>query len=341
MSGSSRSSLGGTLAGLFYWVGLAKIISEAAHISFILALAILAAIAACGIFLVVGFMSTGRWWARCKPCQHGIWAGLSGRCQRCQTEVTRIQQQNETKALEWKRRHLILDEGKKLRKQEIERLSKAWLPNTESYLQMGPQQFEDAVAELFRKLGYSVTQTPYSNDGGKDAIAHKGGRTYLIECKRYDRSGSIGRRDIQIFVAAMQDEKASGGFYINTGTFTRNAKEYAEKNRVELYDHLRLPELVNEAYPVLVDITTASVMCLECGSVASMPVADVPVMGTCVNGHPVTSNITKANLQIFSSTGVPPCDRCGSPMRIVKGCRGQFWGCSGYPKCRNTKRFEP
>jgi DNA topoisomerase I len=30
------------------------------------------------------------------------------------------------------------------------------------------------------------------------------------------------------------------------------------------------------------------------------------------------------------------CDECGEPMRIKKGKRGYFLGCSGYPKCRNT-----
>lgn len=30
------------------------------------------------------------------------------------------------------------------------------------------------------------------------------------------------------------------------------------------------------------------------------------------------------------------CEACGKPMRIKKGKRGYFLGCSGYPKCRNT-----
>lgn len=189
---------------------------------------------------------------------------------------------------------------------------------------MNPRQFEGAVAELFRALGYSVKQTPFSNDGGKDAIAQKDGKTYLIECKRYDETNSIGRRDIQIFVAAMQDEKADGGFYINTGIFTKTAREYAEKNSIVIYDRLRLPLLVNQVYPVPADITKADVMCPECGKVVSMPVGDAPVTGMCDNGHSLTSNITKDMLRVVSS-GVPLCDRCGSPMRIVKGYRGRFW----------------
>ena len=31
------------------------------------------------------------------------------------------------------------------------------------------------------------------------------------------------------------------------------------------------------------------------------------------------------------------CDKCGKPMAIRSGSRGQFLGCSGYPKCKNAK----
>jgi len=29
--------------------------------------------------------------------------------------------------------------------------------------------------------------------------------------------------------------------------------------------------------------------------------------------------------------------RCGQPMILRKGPRGEFYGCSSFPKCRNTK----
>ena len=31
------------------------------------------------------------------------------------------------------------------------------------------------------------------------------------------------------------------------------------------------------------------------------------------------------------------CEKCGSPMAIRSSARGQFLGCSGYPKCKNAK----
>ena len=33
---------------------------------------------------------------------------------------------------------------------------------------------------------------------------------------------------------------------------------------------------------------------------------------------------------------VPQCTKCGKRMVIRKGKFGEFWGCSGYPDCRNT-----
>jgi hypothetical protein len=37
-----------------------------------------------------------------------------------------------------------------------------------------------------------------------------------------------------------------------------------------------------------------------------------------------------------SDQGAPICEKCGSEMRRRDGKNGQFWGCSGYPKCKFT-----
>jgi len=39
------------------------------------------------------------------------------------------------------------------------------------------------------------------------------------------------------------------------------------------------------------------------------------------------------------NTGIK-CEKCGSPMIIKAGKRGEFLACSGYPKCRNAKSFK-
>jgi hypothetical protein len=203
---------------------------------------------------------------------------------------------------------------------------------------MGSQEFERAIVELFRRLGYKVEGTPFSNDRGKDAIAWKDGKKYLIECKRYAENNDIGRRDLQIFMAAMHEEKAVSGFYINTGRFARTAAPYASENQIELYDRKRFAMLVNEAYPIPESAQNATVMCLECGLAVSLPVESSPTMGRCKNGHEVGNEIIESNFTVMEAVERPRCPKCGSQMKIVNGYRGAFWGCSQYPRCKSSQR---
>lgn len=36
----------------------------------------------------------------------------------------------------------------------------------------------------------------------------------------------------------------------------------------------------------------------------------------------------------------PKCPKCGADMRLRHGKTGDFWGCTGYPTCRGTRRVE-
>lgn len=291
------------------------------------------------IFVVlccIGMVCTGineavEWYKRRrKRCPHGTLVKVIGGCANCEAEQRRPQ---ERQALSAQRERA----SRELRGSEIRRLSEAWVSNAGAYLEMSPQQFETAIANLFRRLGYDVEQTPISCDGGKDAILRAADGKYLLECKCYGPAQSVGRRDLQILFAAMHAEQAVGGFCVTTGRFTRTAKDYAKSVNIALYDRARLPFLVNEAHPVSTDFSTASVVCRECGSVVSVPVKVVPASAQCENGHTITSNIVTADFRILAEGEVPYCDSCGAPMRLVNWNGREFWGCTGYPKCRATK----
>jgi|ERR1700687_981636 len=353
--GSQLGQLVGTCA--FVWF-ITVGISDHFHISRLLAFAILV-----GVFLgLVGIghavVSISAVIKQNKRCAHGVRRGKNGGCEQCIAEEDRQKADNDLRLAEWKASHavserlkMIKKEAAGLRKSELHVLTQRWLSRAELYLQMDSKQFEDAVAALFCQLGYEVKQTPYVNDRGKDAIARKDGKKYLIECKRYGADNTIGRRDLQIFVAAMKEENAEGGFYVNTGRFAKTAVEYAAQNQIDLYDAERFPVLVNAAFPNREDISSAKAMCLECGVVLTLPVGEAPTSGTCENGHTVTNDITIARLLTASFAPLPAmsgpptlpdviCDRCKSKMRIVNGRRGRFWGCSRYPKCTFTRRYE-
>lgn len=52
---------------------------------------------------------------------------------------------------------------------------------------------------------------------------------------------------------------------------------------------------------------------------------------------PFKSELDKA----YANYGCPPCEKCNSPMAVRTSKAGEkFLGCTGYPKCKNTKPFE-
>jgi len=235
-----------------------------------------------------------------------------------------------------KRKKIIREDALALRKKEIKRLSAAWLTEANSYLSMSPRQFEDAIAELFRRLGYEVRQTPFSNDGGKDAIAWKDGKKFLVECKRFAANRSVGRRDIQILHSAVVDSNAEQGFYVTTGSYAHTAVAYAKSNNLKIYDRASIPWLVSQAYGPSQVSSSAEVMCHECGATISLPLGESTPSGTCKNGHEVPMNITLSDLGVahLYESPSPTCPRCGSAMRkVTKFGRRPFWGCSKFPEC--------
>lgn len=100
-------------------------------------------------------------------------------------------------------------------------------------LEMSPSFFEKLVVELLVKMGYggsfedvaSVTQ--YSHDEGIDGVIKEdklGLDTIYIQAKRWDK-GTVGRKEIQAFVGAINMKHASKGVFITTSTFTEEAKK--------------------------------------------------------------------------------------------------------------------
>jgi DNA topoisomerase-1 len=59
------------------------------------------------------------------------------------------------------------------------------------------------------------------------------------------------------------------------------------------------------------------------------------------NGEPV-EKVEKVAVEV---PGIEPgetreCEKCGKPMVVRNSRRGPFWGCTGFPKCRNTVAIE-
>lgn len=103
---------------------------------------------------------------------------------------------------------------------------------------MNGTDFEERLAVLFRSLGWEVAPTRTSGDFGADLVCIKWAETLVVQAKR---SGSpVGVGAVQEVRAAESYYSASRSVVITNNTFTRSAKELAERNHVALWDRDRL-----------------------------------------------------------------------------------------------------
>ena len=208
-------------------------------------------------------------------------------------EEDRARKREETRKDRARKREETRKKAQDLRREESQRMVYQIRRDCKRLREISPRAFENLVSTLFRKMGYSVEQTPYTNDRGRDAIARKGGKVYVIECKRYARDNNAGRRDLQILHSAMTEEAAAGGFFVTTGKFAKTAKEFVKGKKIELVDEKRLAELMRRYMPY--DGQEADrfrVMCEECENIVKRRLSRPKEIVRCMQGHEVSSNLT-------------------------------------------------
>lgn len=108
---------------------------------------------------------------------------------------------------------------------------------------MSGQEFEGAIADIFKKMGYKVALTPITKDQGVDIIAERGEIRLGIQTKCY--TGKVGNAAIQEVVAGKNYYKLNRCMVITNSTFTTSAIELAKANNVILWDRRILIEKVN------------------------------------------------------------------------------------------------
>ncbi|MCG8073238.1 MAG: restriction endonuclease [Candidatus Thiodiazotropha taylori] len=119
---------------------------------------------------------------------------------------------------------------------------------------LSPRRFEEFVAEILDRLGYEITLTPATNDGGKDIYAAKkddlGSFLYVVECKKYAPENHVGVGLIRQLNGVVQAERATAGILATTSFFTKGAKELQARlsNQISLKDYLGIQEWLNKVF---------------------------------------------------------------------------------------------
>lgn len=112
---------------------------------------------------------------------------------------------------------------------------------------MRPEKFEDFIADLYRRLGYSTHRVGGLRDNGIDVTAEKNGAIYYIQCKKYITS-EVTLRDVHDFHGAMASSLVQGkGIFITTNIFTTKAIGFAVDKPIELIDGSGVLKLIKQA----------------------------------------------------------------------------------------------
>ena len=173
------------------------------------------------------------------------------------------------------------------------------------FADMSWQDFERVVGEHFRQRGSDVVETGGGGaDGGVDIALARGSDRYLVQCKRW-RALRVGVKPVRELYGVIHARRSAGGFVVTSGTFTDEAKRFADGREIELIDGQALAGAIRQqATPARIEPTLGSI-----GEEAN---------------------------------ATPACPICKAPMQLRKASRGAnagqaFWGCSRFPACRGTR----
>jgi restriction system protein len=170
------------------------------------------------------------------------------------------------------------------------------------------KQFEELIADMYRRQGYRVEETGAPGDGGIDLILRdRHGAEHLVQCKQY-RSWKVGAPNIRDFYGAMAARQTRcEGIFITCGQFTADARAFAAGKPIHLIDGNELMPLLASVNPVTPSVKTYTT--------------------------PLPPPIIQTSIQ------PPLCPKCRVTMvrRIAKkgaNAGRPFWGCASYPNCQ-------
>lgn len=106
------------------------------------------------------------------------------------------------------------------------------------------REFEELVAEAFRREGYRVEEnTKAGADGGVDIRLCKDGGLVLVQCKNWNRN-RVGISVVREMCGVMMDQRAAGVVIVCSGGFTRDAWGFARGKPVRLVDGRTLLKMI-------------------------------------------------------------------------------------------------
>ncbi|MCX6894667.1 MAG: restriction endonuclease [Verrucomicrobia bacterium] len=162
-------------------------------------------------------------------------------------------------------------------------------------------QFEKLIELIYRHRGYSVQRLGGANpDGGVDLIIESTTEKLVVQCKHW-KKWSVGVRQIREFLGTLTDTKIQKGIFITLTGYSGEAKQLADKHGIQILNESDVIRMLEQS-----------------GLVYSQEIS------------------------ALLSDSRKYCPKCESElvMREARITGNQFWGCSTYPRCKFTLKFD-
>lgn len=197
-----------------------------------------------------------------------------------------------------------------INRKRTERLKRSGIAEIDK---MNWREFEIYLGHLFRMHGYNAEVTQAAGDYGADLVIKKDSNKIVVQAKHYAKN--VGLKAVQEIRTAMDHYGASAAWVVTNRDYTQQAYTLAKSNGVRLVNREQLIEMILAVNPNQSN-----------GSKSPARVEPAPAQVTVA---PVAATIEEPDdLE---------CPKCGYLLIKRNGKRGEFYGCSNFPKCRHTR----
>ncbi len=156
------------------------------------------------------------------------------RLRRIEKEQTRLKRKEERKILrQQKAAERERRKAERKRQAEIRRANRPAVIIQRVDMMSGVE-FENFVANIFRRLGYSVRTTAITGDFGADLILSAKGDKICVQCKRYAKA--VNLKAVQEITSAKTYYDCNKAMVVTNSHYTQSAYELARSNGVTLLD---------------------------------------------------------------------------------------------------------
>ncbi len=127
------------------------------------------------------------------------------------------------------------------------------------------RNFEELVAEAYRRQGYRVAEGGFGADGGIDLELRKNDEWVLVQCKQW-KAQKVGVNVIREMFGVLAASNADKVIVISSGRYTQQAIDFASDKPMLLVDGNGLLSLIHDVQTAPKVEATKQTICPRCGS---------------------------------------------------------------------------